>query len=87
MESQCGLSRYLRLAYGEQLTYDIFCFINLGKKHAIIINQQIFLEDCRKENLISMSLKYELQLNTWKEAQFPHTLKLKTLVHIIKVKK
>ena len=51
MERQCGLRRYFRLAYGEQLTYDIFYFISLGKNHANIINQQNFLESCRNENL------------------------------------
>ena len=75
-----------RLAYGEQLTYDIFYFISLGKKHANIINQQNFLESCRNENLIPKSLRYKLHLNTRKEAQFAHTLQLKTLVHIIKDK-
>jgi hypothetical protein len=44
MERQCGLRCYLRLASGEQLTYDIFYFISLGKKHASIINEQKFSE-------------------------------------------
>ena len=87
MERQCGLRRYFGLVYGEQLTYDIFYFISLNNKHANIINQQNFLESCRNENLIPKSLRYRLHLNTRKEAQFAHTLKLKTLVHIIKDKK
>ena len=41
MERQCGLRRYFRIAYGEQLTYDMFYFISLGKKHANIINKKI----------------------------------------------
>jgi hypothetical protein len=37
------------------LTYDIFYFISLGKKHASIINEQKFSEYWRIENLISKS--------------------------------
>ena len=87
MERQCGLRHYFRLAYGEQLTNDIFYFINLGKKHANIINQQKFLESCKIENLIPKSLRFRLHLNTRKEERFALTLQFKTLTHIIKDKK
>ena len=86
MERQCGLCRYLRLAYGEQLTNDIFYFIIWGKKHANIINQQKFLKSCKFENLIPKSLRFRLHLNTRKEERFAHTLQLKTLIHTIKNK-
>ena len=87
MERQCGLRRYLRIAYGEQLTNDIFYFISLGKKPANIINQQKFLQSCKFENLIPKSFRFRAHLNTRKEERFAHTLQLKTLIHIIKDKK
>jgi len=87
MERQCGLRHYLHHAYGELFIKDIFHFISLGKKHANIINQQTFLESCRRNKNIPKSLRHKFHLNTLQESQSTHKLQLKTLNHIIKDKK
>jgi len=62
MERQCGLPRYLRLTYGEQLINNVFYFISSGKKHANIFSQQNFFRILQVRKFYSQVFKVQITL-------------------------
>ena len=69
--------RYLRLAYGEKLTNDIFYFISLGKNTLILLAKKKILGILQIWKSYSQVFKIQIKLKYPREEWFAHTLQFK----------
>ena len=84
MISQCGLRNYLRQAYGERTTKSVLNYFDFSKKHANLISQQEFLQNCRFHRILPKSLRFRLNLGTQSELKFSDRVGFQSLNHILK---
>ena len=68
LSGQFGLRTFIRQAYGQQLAASVNYYFSLVKKHANLLNQQIFLKNCKKESVIPKSFRINTHFGTENES-------------------
>ena len=83
MAGRFGLRSFIRQLYGQQLAASVNYYLSLVKKHANLLNQQIFLKNCKKESVIPKSFKICTHFGTENETKLKNKLSLIALNHVI----
>ena len=82
MSGQFGLRTFIRQAYRQQLAASVNYYFSLVKKHANLLNQQIFLKNCKKESVIPKSFRINTHFGTENGSKLKNKLSLMALNHM-----